>query len=161
MWMHTALVTTLLHTHTHIHTPSLSPSLPLSLSPLHTHATLFPPHTQVQAVILIYARALTGHGELQGATGTGTAENGVDGVTGAGAEGISGNEFRNESLIGVGGVLREEQVRSLNGLFRQLADYITRQNALIRHLHKEIKTYHTDHNVAVAPLAACIAQVTK
>ena len=159
MWMHTALVTTLLHTHTH--TSILPPSLPLSLSPLHTHATLFPPHTQVQAVILIYARALTGHGESQGATGTGTAENGVDGVTGAGAEGISGNEFRNESLIGVGGVLREEQVRSLNGLFRQLADYITRQNALIRHLHKEIKTYHTDHNVAVAPLAACIAQVTK
>ena len=157
--MHTALVTTLLHTHTHIHTPSLSPSLPLSLT--HTRHPLPPAHTQVQAVILIYARALTGHGESQGATGTGTAENGVDGVTGAGAEGISGNEFRNESLIGVGGVLREEQVRSLNGLFRQLADYITRQNALIRHLHKEIKTYHTDHNVAVAPLAACIAQVTK
>ena len=112
----------------------------------------------MQAVILIYARALTG----RGATGTGTTENGVEGVPGTGAEGIRGNEFRNESLIGtVGGVLREEQVRSLNGLFRQLADYITRQNALIRHLHKEIKTYHTDHNVAVAPLAACIAQVTK
>ena len=152
-----ALVTTL-HTHTHTHTHIRSSSLSLSFSPLHIHTTLSPPHTQVQAVILIYARALTG----RGATGTGTTENGVEGVPGTGAEGISGNEFRNESLIGtVGGVLREEQVRSLNGLFRQLADYITRQNALIRHLHKEIKTYHTDHNVAVAPLAACIAQVTK
>ena len=53
-------------------------------------------------------------------------------------------------------VMSEDQLRVLNQLFRALAEYIGRQNELIRSVHKETKDYHGEHNIVVAPLTESI-----